>query len=69
MDVLEIVGANPTMTEEKKRAREWQEEKTIIIMFGLEPDISLLDCRTKSGNDNKKRKHENDSIIFLMLDF
>ena len=38
-------------------------------MFGLEPDISLLDCRTKSGNDNKKRKHENDSIIFLMLDF
>ena len=34
-------------------------------MFGLEPDISA----GWSGNDNKKRKQENDNIIFLMLDF
>jgi len=23
-------------------------------MFGLEPDISLLDCRVKPGNDRKR---------------
>lgn len=29
-------------------------------MFGLVPDISLLDCRIKSGNDKKKNKSEYD---------
>ena len=42
-----------------------EEGLCFFVMFGLEPDISA----GWSGNDNKKRKHENDNIIFLMLDF
>ena len=29
-------------------------------MFGLEPDISLIDSPVKPGNDEREKKHEND---------
>ena len=36
-------------------------------MFGLEPDISFLDCRIKSGNDRGEEKHGNDNIFSSVI--
>ena len=40
------------------------------VMFGLEPDISFLDCRIKYGNDRGEETNTTMTILFfLMFDF